>query len=347
MKHLLILLSFIFILVGCKKEDDKPVDNKDKYATDTSEIKTLQLENQNEQFYIKYAFDKGKDYEYRLTNIAENTQTVNANDTLLSQRVKQTLTYLIKLKVLDIDVDSIYEVSFTITSVKLEADANGEKYFFESSTSKDSTDRIRYSEYVAVLNNPFNIRVSKIGEIVEIYKADRIVNEFLKLKGAADSVTAAEKDFLKKDMIERALKPIVVQVFRQLPDKMMAKDSLWTNPQEPTKLMVFQVQNTSTYKIKSLDLFNNDKIAVIDAGLKTIISGNNKVTDRGATYVFNKPTTYAEGKIYFNLAKGCVQKSKTNSKIQISYSMEVPTPKGLEKGMKSEIVLNTNILELL
>ena len=347
MKHLLFLLPLIFILVGCKKEDDKPVDNKDKYAIDTTEIKTTQLENQNEQFYIKYAFDKGKDYEYRLTNIAENTQTVNANDTLLSQKVKQTLTYLIKLKVLDIDVDSIYEVSFNITSVKLEADANGEKYFFESSTSKDSTDRIRYSEYVAVLNNPFNIRVSKIGEIVEIYKADRIVNEFLKLKGAADSVTAAEKDFLKKDMIERALKPIVVQVFRQLPDKIMAKDSLWTNPQEPTKLMVFQVQNTSTYKIKSLELFNNDKIAVIDAGLKTIISGNNKVTDRGATYVFNKPTTYAEGKIYFNLAKGCVQKSKTNSKIQISYSMEVPTPKGLEKGMKSEIVLNTNILELL
>jgi hypothetical protein len=347
MKHLLILLSFIFILVGCKKEDDKPVDNKDKYATDTSEIKTIQLENQNEQFYIKYAFDKGKDYEYRLTNIAENTQTVNANDTLLSQRVKQTLTYLIKLKVLDIDVDNIYELSFTITSVKLEADANGEKYFFESSTSKDSLDRVRYSEYVAVLNNPFNIRVSKIGEIVEIYKADRIVNEFLKLKGAADSVTTAEKDYLKKDMIERALKPIVVQVFRQLPDKMMAKDSLWTNPQEPTKLMVFQVQNTSTYKVKSLELFNNDKIAVIDAGLKTIISGNNKVTDRGATYVFNKPTTYAEGKIYFNLAKGCVQKSKTNSKIQISYSMEVPTPKGNEKGMKSEIVLNTNILELL
>jgi hypothetical protein len=347
MKHLLILLSFIFILVGCKNEDDKPVDNKDKYATDTSEIKTIQLENQNEQFYIKYAFDKGKEYEYRLTNIAENTQTVNANDTLLSQRVKQTLTYLIKLKVLDIDVDNIYELSFTITSVKLEADANGQKFYYESSTSKDTTDRVRYSEYVAVLNNPFNIRVSKIGEIVEIYKADRIVNEFLKLKGAADSVTTAEKDYLKKDMIERALKPIVVQVFRQLPDKMMAKDSLWTNPQEPTKLMVFQVQNTSTYKIKSLELFNNDKIAVIDAGLKTIISGNNKVTDRGATYVFNKPTTYAEGKIYFNLAKGCVQKSKTNSKIQISYSMEVPTPKGIEKGLKSEIVLNTNILELL
>ena len=347
MKHLLILLSFPLILVSCKKEDDKPVDIKDKYATDTTEIKTVQLENQNEQFYIKYAFDKGNEYEYRLTNIAENTQTVDANDTLLSQKVKQTLTYLIKLKVLDIDIDSIYEIGFNIASVKLDANANGEKFHFESSKSKDSMDRVRYSEYVAVLNNQFNVRVSKTGEVVEIYKADRIINEFLKLKGAIDSVTASEKDYLKKDMIERALKPIVVQVFRQLPDEIMAKDSLWSNPQEPTKLMVFQVQNTSTYKVKSLELFNNDKIAVIDAGLKTDISGDNKVTDRGATYVFKKPVTFAEGKSYFNLTKGCVQKSKTNSKIQISYSMEVPTPKGLEKGVKTETVDNTNILELL
>ncbi|MCK7519171.1 MAG: DUF6263 family protein [Ignavibacteriales bacterium] len=248
---------------------------------------------------------------------------------------------------MDIDVDGIFEIGFNITSVKLDADANGEKFSFESNTSKDTMDRVKYSEYVSVLNNPFNVRVTKTGEIVEIYKADRIINEFLKLKGAIDSVTAAEKDYLKKDMIERALKPIVVQVFRQLTDKMMAKDSLWTNPQEPTKLMVFQVQNTSTYLVKSLELFNNDKIAVIDAGLKTNISGNNKVTDRGATYVFKKPVTFAEGKIYFNLSKGCVQKSKTNSKIQISYSMEVPTPKGLEKGTKTEIVVNTNILELL
>lgn len=347
MKYYLILLSFIFIQIGCKKEEEKPVDIIEKYAVDTSEIKTVKLENQNDQFYIKYGFSKNKEYNYRLTNIAENSQMVDANDTLLSQKVKQTLTYLINLKILDIDVDSIYEIAFNITSVKLEADANGEKYFYESSTSKDSMDRVRYSEYVAVLNNPFNIRVSKIGEIVEIYKADRIVNEFVKLKGVADSISTAEKDYLKKDMIERALKPLVVQVFRQLTDKVLSKDSIWTNVQESTKLMVFQVQNTSTYQVKSLELLKDDKIVVIDAGLKSNISGNNKVTDRGANYTFNKPVTHAEGKIYFNLTKGCVQKSKTNSKIQISYQMEVPTPKGLEKGTKTEIVTNTNILELL
>jgi len=347
MKQLLVLISLTFIFFGCKKETEKPVDIKDKYSIDTTEIKTVPVANQNESFYINYAFDKNKEYNYRLTNIAENTQTVNANDTTLSQKVKQTLTYLIKLKVLDIDADGIFEILFNITSVKLEADANGQKFYYESSTSKDSMDRVRYSEYVSVLNNPFNVRVNKIGELIEIYKADRIINDFLKLKGAIDTITTAEKDFLKKDMIERALKPIVVQIFRQLTDKTMSKDSIWNNVQEPTQLMVFQVQNTSTYKVKSLELFKNDKIAVIDAGLITNISGNNKVTDRGATYVFNKPITSAEGKINFNLTKGCVQSSKTNSKIQISYSMEVPTPKGKEKGMKSEIVVNTNILELL
>jgi hypothetical protein len=347
MKRFWILLLFTFILIGCKKNDEKPVANADKYAADTTSIKTVKLDNQNELFFIKYKIEKGKDYSYRLTNIAENIQTINANDTTISQRVKQTLTYLMKLKVLDIDVDSVYEVSFNITSVKLEANFNGEKFYFESGTSKDSTDRVRYAEYIAVRNNPFYVRVNKVGEIVEIYRADKIMNEFLKLRGATDSVSSSEKEFLKKDMVERALKPLVVQIFRPLPNKIMAKDSMWSNAQEPTKLMVFDVQNTSTYQVKSLELLNNDKIAVIDAGLKSNISGRNKVTEHGATYTFNKPTTFAEGKIYFNLTKGCVQKSKTDSKIQISYSMEIPTEKGLEKGTKSETVVNTNILELL
>lgn len=347
MKYILVLLAFTFFFIGCKKEEEKSLISKDMYSTDTTEIKTVQLKDQNEVFQLDYNFEKGKEYGYRLTNIAENTQTIKANDTTLSHRVKQILTYLISFKILDVDVDNIYEVAFNITSVKLEADANGEKFYYESSTSQDSLDKVKYSEYVAVRNNPFNVRVNKFGEIVEIYKADRIVNEFVKLKGVADSISAAEKDMLKKDMIERALRPIVIQVFRQFTDKELSKDSGWTNPQEPSKLMIFQVQNTNRYKINGLEMFNDDKVANINAALETVISGNNKFVDRGATYVFSKPVTNAEGKIYFNLTKGCIQKSKTQSKIHISYSMEVPTPKGLEKGTKSETVLNTNILELL
>lgn len=347
MKHYLVFIIVILLVAGCKKETDQPLEGKDKYSVDTTEIKLEHVDNENEIFFVNYKLERDKEYNYRLTNIAENTQSVKAKDTIQSQRVKQTLTYLINLKVLDIDVDGIFEVAFKITSVKLEADANGERFHFESGTSKDSADRVRYSEYVSVLDNPFNVRVNKIGDIVEIYKADKIVNEFVKLKGAADSINAVEKDYLKKDMIERALRPLVVQVFRQLTDKAMAKDSSWSNVQEPTRLMVFQIQNTSSYNVKSLEKLGEDKIAVIDAGLKTNISGNSKVTDRGATYIFNKPVTHADGKIYFNLTKGCVQKSKTNTRIQISYSMEIPTPQGTEKGVKSESVVNTNILELL
>ncbi|NWF90572.1 MAG: hypothetical protein HXY50_14060 [Ignavibacteriaceae bacterium] len=347
MKQLLFFLALVLLFIGCNKEDEKPLDEKSMYLADTSEIKTVVLEDQNEIFNLFYNLEKDKEYSYRLTNIAENTQTIKANDTTLYHKVKQTLTYLINFKVLDIDVDSIYEVTFNIKSVKLEADANGEKFYYESNTSKDSLDKQRYSEYVVVRNNPFNVRFNKFGELVEIYKADRIINEFVKLKGVADSISTAEKEFLKKDMIDRALKPIVVQVFRQFTNKMLSKDSTWTNVQEPSKLMIFQVNNTNKYKINGLELFNDDKIVNINAGLETVISGNNKFVDRGVTYIFNKPLTNAEGKVYFNLTKGCIQKSKTQSKIEMSYSMEVQTPNGLEKGSKSEVVFNTNILELL
>lgn len=347
MKNFLLLFLLTFIIIGCKKEEEKPIDIKEKYAIDTSDIKTVKLENQYENFFIKYGFLAAKEYNYRLTNIAENINTVSMNDSTISQKVKQTLTYLINLKILDFDADSIYEIAFRITSVKLEADVDGEKFFYESETTKDSAAKVRYAEYVSVLNNPFNVRISSIGDLIEIYKADRIINEFVKIKGIADSITVAEKDYLKNDMIERALKPLVVQVLRQLTDKVLSKDSIWTIVQEPTRLMVFQIQNTSTYKVKSLELLNDDRIAVIDAALKSNITGNNKVTDRGATYTFSKPVAHGEGKIYFNLSKGCVQKSKTNSRIQISYSMEIPTPKGVEKGTRTETVVNTNILELL
>lgn len=347
MKHVLIIVTLALLFVGCSKEDQKPHDETDKYSTDSSEIKLVPLKNQSESFYLKYAFEKGKNYNYRLTNIAENEQQIQANDTSLAQKVKQTLTYLINLDILDIDVDSIYEIAFKITSVKLEANLNDQKFYFESSTSKDSLDKIRYSEYIAVVNNPFHVRMNKSGEIIEIYKADRIVNEFLKLKGAEDSLSSAEKDFLKNDMIERALKPLVVQIFREFTNKAVSKDSAWTNPQEPSKLMIFQVQNTNSYKISSIDMFNDEKIANIEAGLLTKITGNSKYVDRNITYNFKTPVTSAEGRIYFNLDKGCIQKSKTQSKIQLSYTMEISTPQGTEKGSKSETVLNTNILELL
>ena len=51
----------------------------------------------------------------------------------------------------------------------------------------------QFAEYEALVNNPFNLRVSKLGAIIDIYKADKILNKFLDIKNLSDSVDAQQK----------------------------------------------------------------------------------------------------------------------------------------------------------
>jgi hypothetical protein len=86
---------------------------------------------------------------------------------------------------------------------------------------------------------------------------------------------------------------------------------------------------------------------VLDASLNTKITGNNKVTDRGITYEFKKPVTQATGKVYFNITEGYILKSKTRTRVDISYTMEANTPQGKQKGTRFETTENINIVEML
>ena len=44
----------------------------------------------------------------------------------------------------------------------------------------------QFAEFYSLYNNPFSIRFNKNGEVLEVYKADKISNKFLEIKGAAD-----------------------------------------------------------------------------------------------------------------------------------------------------------------
>ncbi len=218
---------------------------------------------------------------------------------------------------------------------------------YESGVTPDSIVKQGFAEYDALVNNEFDIRVSKYGEIHDIFRVDNIINKYLNTKGLADSASSTEKDQLKMEIIERVLKPLVIQIFRQLPKKTIAVDSTWSFSQPPAQLIVFRSQNTTTYKLKNLEKSGDDKLAVIVAGLITKVSGNNTMTKDGVVYSFKKPVTNAGGKIYFNLSQGLIQKSKTSTTINLSYSMEMQTPKGKQKGNRDEITSTTNIVELL
>lgn len=346
----IIFISLLFLFAACgenKETSDAVIaDEKNKYAFDTTEIKTVPI-NETGSVNLKYRFTGKDEFIYRLTTITENRPVINAPDTTIEQNIKQTTVYILKLKVEDVDVDSVLELSCSVSSVKLDGSGMGNSFSYESGVMTDSASKEKFAEYSALINNPFRIRVTPTGELLEVSRVDRIINEYLNLKKLSDSVSSQEKEMLRRDMAEGALRPLMTILFRQMPDKAAAVDSTWEIAQAQSPFMSFNIQNTYTYELTSLEEYNDQTLAVISAGIRTAISGNTKFTDRGIAYTFEKPQTKAKGKIYFNTDLGCVQKSVTESQFSINYKMEMQTPQGKQKGDKKEYTINKNIVELL
>ena len=94
-------------------------------------------------------------------------------------------------------------------------------------------------------------------------------------------------------------------------------------------------------------MLDDDRIAIINGSVTTTVEGESKKTENGVNYEYQKPVSTANGKIFFNVDKGLIHKSKTQTSLKLSYRMEMPTPQGIMKGSTNETILNSNILELL
>ena len=347
MKKILAVVLIGVLFFGCgKKSDEKPQDLSAKMVTDSSAIKAVPIENVNQKFNLQYKFQKGDSYQYRMTQNTIDNLTFKT-DSVITQNLNQSIIYLFNLTVSNIDKDGVMEISITIPSIKLTADANGQSYFYQSGITKDTNEVKKYAQYEALINNPFSVRVGKNSGIIEVFRADRIVDKLLQLSKPPTQPTADEKNALRNNIVESLLKPLVNQIFRELPNSALAKDSTWTHEQPAAPLLIFKLQNTNLYKITGLEKYNNDTLAVIDAGLNSVVTGDTKYVERGATYNFKRPDASASGTIYFDITRGCIQKANLKTIIHISFTLEAPTPKGKQKGSKDESIKTTNVLELL
>lgn len=351
MKNLIIMLSiFIFIFIACqqeKSEKDQQVSEEIASTFDSTSLKTTQLDNDEVQsFFLKYKFFTGNSVRYRMSVISSNEQHLNA-DTNLTNVIEQKMIYVIDLKTISIDEDSTAELQCTFSSINIHAKANANEISYQSGSVKDSTEKMKFAEYEALVNNSFNIRINSTGEIKDVYKLDKIVDDYLGFRNLTDSVKTEEKTTLKSDLSIGSIKPLLEQIFREVPEHRMAVDSTWSYKRESIPVMVFQIHTENIYKISNLEQLGNDKLAVINGVVKTTVEGKQDYTERGIKYQFDKPVSSASGKIYFNIDKGLIQKSRTQTRVETSYKMEMPSPQEIKKGSVKQIVTNTNIVELL
>lgn len=350
LKNIFVLVLLSLFIIACGDKGDQPgkvLSDKEKYTFDSTDLKTEGVDNSGKPFLMEYKLKKGELLSYRLTTISKNTQSMTVTDSTISSGIDQKIIYLFDVAIKEVDEEGNTEAEIKINSLKLDANANTEKYSFETGKDNDTAKIKQFAEFYSLYNNPFSVRINKKGEILEVFKADKISNKYLELKGAADTLSIEDKNIVKQDLINGVLKPFITQVFRKVPDKEVCKDSTWFINQPPIPFMVYQINYKNTYKIGSVEKLDDSRIAVVNAGIEFNYSGQSKVNDRGVDYTFQKPVSTAEGKFYFDVDKGYQLKSRTKTNLQITYTMEANTPQGKQKGKRSETVTSQNILELI
>ncbi|MEI7812131.1 MAG: DUF6263 family protein [Ignavibacteria bacterium] len=347
MKNVFMVVLVFILLTGCGKKQNSAEKLSGTAKMDsTGALQTVKDNAPPKDVLLAYCLKKDQHLTYKVTSLSAQNQSLTT-DTIVKQFVKQNVSYVVDLDVKEVDNDKVMDIKVTVKSIILHAEANGQKVNYESGKITDPKEKLKYVEYESLLNKPFFVRVNPKGEILEVYRVDKIVDKFLEMRGVKDSVTSEQKKQFQNNMSEGALKPLIQQIFRILPDKSIAVDSAW-NYSYGSKLTVFEVKNTNKYKVLGFEKLNDDRLALISASLELSAKGKNKFSEKGVDYDFKTPEAEGSGKIYFNFTKGYVQSSKTSSRIRLSTSMTMAkSPKGPMKAVRSDVVENTNIIELL
>jgi hypothetical protein len=353
-KHVLILITIIvsLITIQCssdteKKEEEEKLDLAVK-EFDSTDLPTnnIELVSANDNFSLAYNFREGESFSYRLTTLSHSERIMKIDSTI-SNIFDQKIIRIIKFNTISVENDSIAEVECNVTNISVEANVNDEKMTYQSGKVLDSTKIKIFMEHEGLVNNPFHFRITKYGELLDVFKVDKLTDRYLTLSGMKDSVKTEEKETFKNEITNNLIKPLLSQIFREVPEEQIEIESTWDKVMDPAPVLVFNLKLKNHYKVSDLEMLNNDRIAIINGTVTTTVEGETKHTNKGVNYVFQKPVSSASGKVFFNIDKGMVQKSKTKTLLELSYTMEMPSPQGVMKGSSSEVVANDNILELL
>jgi hypothetical protein len=172
------------------------------------------------------------------------------------------------------------------------------------------------------------------------------MRNILEIQKVPDTLSAKTKEQMRTNIANGTLMPLTQQIFKVVAEDEVGVDSTWQLKYN-TPLGVFNVENTAVFRVTNLN-FDKDTTAAITSNLFISVSGNNVVNEQGVRYTFSQPNLQAEGKLSYNYTRGLVEKSESNTSLEMAMFMEGVDANGNPlKSTKRDISNNTNIVTLL
>ncbi|WKZ71009.1 MAG: DUF6263 family protein [Melioribacteraceae bacterium] len=349
MKKLFVLLLSLMIFISCGSDEKKNESGNDNTESQSSieapgEFEAASGIDRNEAFALNYEIPQGQKMTYKLTSVATTNQKIIADSTITNE-VSQTLNYIFNLESLG-QADNNTRVKISIESVEISANYNGEVVSFDSKAINDEQTNLKFAEYSSLPNQSFDVVINNQGRIVEVNNITGIVDRYLEIQ-QAPAIKPEEREQINSQLKEQALKPLVQQLFRYLPEKETNIDSTWDLVYE-SPMGLYNLTNTATSTLRDVVQKDDNLVAKITTDLNVTYEGDGYIKQGEAAYQFEEPKIDGNAITYFNIEKNIVIKSELTTTTEMNVVVTAKNPSGVtETARRSDLSVNRNFIELL
>ncbi|MBZ0201432.1 MAG: hypothetical protein K8I03_00285 [Ignavibacteria bacterium] len=310
-------LSFVIALLvvfvyGCgDKKDDKT--SKDGNTTDLIKKDSV---SGKQMVQLKYVVKKGDKFNYKMVAKTSNMEKSPATE---DKEVKQDneINYYYSKEVNDVDGSGIISYKVNFDSINISSSMGDQSIKYNSTVNDSVRQNPAFMQYNAVVNNPFFIRVSSLGEITDVYGLEKIYENLFKSLG--DTLKESDKEEIKQSFGKESIKEILQQEYQICPSAPVAVDSSW-NKAFNTAVLFFEVVNNAKYTLKNIEDKNGQQIANVEA-LLNVEFKNKEVKERGMTVKIESAETSGSGKISINLNRGCISSKETITTLKLDLKL--------------------------
>lgn len=333
MRKLVLVIVLILVISGCTEE---------KKEEETAKVPQTEAKSGPVKL-VQYKFEIGNTIDYKLTTNINSSQSIEA-DTSFTTFSRQNVIYTFGMEVVSVDNNHIAEISIHVKSIIASAEMDGQKLEYDSKYIYSSRERLLYADYEAIKGKSFSVRVSPIGEVLDIYDVSKIVDELISLQSQGQKITAEQRKAFEQGFTEQGLTPIVLQLFKTMTYDKVGINSQWTY-RYPSMLGSFNIENIASFQVKEFFEEKEDSLAKLNAHLSVSWTGQNQVQEQGVNYTFSDPNISGFGTITFNLSEGWVENSESTIRMEMEMTADsFDSNSKPVKAVKKDIVESKNKL---
>ena len=337
--HILLILMCLLMLlstVGCGDDSpgegaesdttvqsDSGVDMREDAEPDLGEMGEEVEEEPDARYSLKMNGEPGATYTYQL--MRSQVKSASGFD------ARQTQTYDLKLKVMNVNDDgsSVLGVTFNRVRVKIVApvarpdsagnpilDSAGNVKMFEETVEFDSKKEQNLpgsEEYRALIGREMLVTIDRSGAVQDVANTTPVLNALLtSLKINPDTVDPRQLQFAQNRIDTEVLTAVTLILRRNLPDSAMPVGGSWKKSDEQALAGGIPAKTTYTHTLGGLREIDGEKAVRVDVKLSTDTKIPKESLDNELISMkISTMDVSGEGESVFNVNNGFPMRKKT------------------------------------